>query len=85
MSRRAPRIRQVVESRRSTDIDRRTTGYESPARPEAQDALPAERGPPSILIWGTPMRIDPTWEEIFAKRERDVGRPGVGPDSGRSR
>ena len=24
----------------------------------------------SILIWGAPMRIDPTWEEIFTRRER---------------
>jgi hypothetical protein len=23
----------------------------------------------SILIWGTPMRIDPTWEEMFKARE----------------
>jgi hypothetical protein len=38
---------------------------------ESQHALaPTERAPLSILIWGTPMRIDPTWEEIFTMRER---------------
>jgi hypothetical protein len=31
---------------------------------------PDERAPSSILIWGRPMQIDPTWEELFAKRER---------------
>jgi hypothetical protein len=30
------------------------------------------RAPLSILIWGKPMRIDATWEEIFARRERGV-------------
>jgi hypothetical protein len=34
-------------------------------------AKPASTGEPrSILIWGAPMRIDATWEELFAGRER---------------
>jgi len=38
---------------------------------ESQEVVPPDkRGPPSILIWGTPMRIDPKWEEIFDRRER---------------
>jgi hypothetical protein len=44
---------------------------ESPARSQSQETLgPTERGPSSILIWGTPMRIDPTWDEMFTRRER---------------
>jgi hypothetical protein len=44
---------------------------ETPARSESQQTLaPAERGPRSILVWGTPMRIDSTWEKLFAGRER---------------
>jgi hypothetical protein len=44
---------------------------ETPARAESQDTLPLhKREPSSILIWGTPMRIDSTWEEIFERRER---------------
>jgi hypothetical protein len=50
-------------------------------RPRSQDALSdTERGPlpepasagaaRSILIWGRPVQLDPTWEEIFARRER---------------
>ena len=53
-------------------------------RPRSQDTLAeTERAPlppsakpastdegRSILIWGTPMRIDATWEELFAGRER---------------
>jgi hypothetical protein len=48
-------------------------------RPRVQDTLvDAERAPlpapageaRSILIWGKPMRIDPTWEEVFTRRER---------------
>ena len=32
---------------------------------------PASAGEPrSILIWGVPMRIDATWDELFAARER---------------
>jgi hypothetical protein len=42
---------------------------ESQARLKSQEA-PAERGPLSILIWGRPMQIDATWEEMFAGRER---------------
>ncbi len=46
---------------------------QSPARLESQDALPShERGPSSILIWGRPMRIDATWEEMFARREHST-------------
>jgi hypothetical protein len=44
---------------------------ETPARSESQQTLArAGRGPGSILMWGTPMRIDSTWEELFAGRER---------------
>ena len=53
-------------------------------RPRLQDTLAeTERAPPpasakpastgearSILIWGTPIRIDPTWDELFTRRER---------------
>ena len=53
-------------------------------RPRSQDTLAeTERAPlpvlpkpastdegRSILIWGTPIRIDPTWEELFAGRDR---------------
>src|SRR5258706_14207205 len=40
----------------------------APLPPSAKPASTDERR--SILIWGTPMRIDPTWEELFAGRER---------------
>jgi len=44
---------------------------ESPARLRSQEtSVPTEPGPLSILIWGRPMRIDATWEELFAGRER---------------
>jgi len=83
-----PRIRQVADSPRGTEAERRTDGQtkrpssqvkasaaarpdESPARLKSQETLtPTERGPSSILIWGRPMWIDPTWEEMFARRER---------------
>jgi hypothetical protein len=52
-------------------------------RPRSQDTLAdTERAPlpfvepasageaKSILMWGAPMRIDATWEELFAERER---------------
>ena len=52
-------------------------------RPRSQDTLAdTERAPlpfvepasageaKSILMWGAPMRIDATWEELFAGRER---------------
>jgi hypothetical protein len=68
------------ESRRGTirrAADQRTKGAsavngsdERPARSESQDTLPPhQRAPSSILIWGTPMQIDATWEEIFRRRE----------------
>jgi len=84
----APRVRQVVDSPRGSEADRRTDGQmkgasspakpstvdqpgEMPARSESQQTVPLRsRAPSSILIWGRPMRIDPTWEEIFEKRER---------------
>ena len=78
----APRIRQVVDSPRGAEADPRADGQttrtssqvktSAAAGPdESQHALaPTERAPLSILIWGTPMRIDPTWEEIFTMRER---------------
>ncbi len=40
----------------------------APLPPSAKPASTDEGR--SILIWGTPMRIDPTWEELFAGRER---------------
>jgi hypothetical protein len=78
----APRIRQVVDSPRETEADQRTDGQTKGASSdvkasaaagpdESQSAFaPAARAPLSILIWGAPMRIDPTWEEIFTRRER---------------
>jgi hypothetical protein len=46
---------------------------ESPARLESRENLPSlDRGPPSILIWGRPMSIDETWEEMFTRRERNA-------------
>jgi hypothetical protein len=67
----APRVRQVTDSRHARDAEQRTDGHESPARSESQrTSSSGERGPPSILIWGTPMRIDPTWEDLFERRER---------------
>jgi len=49
---------------------------ERPARSDSQESAPPQtrepssREPSSILMWGTPMRIDPTWEEMFMRRER---------------
>jgi hypothetical protein len=65
----------IFPTARSRDIPRRMpkpqakllmrsgSRYVFLSRDRAPKALrpPAERGPPSILIWGTPMRIDPTW------------------------
>ena len=43
---------------------------ESPARSDSQESVPPPtRQPSSILMWGRPMRIDPTWEEMFKRRE----------------
>jgi hypothetical protein len=54
-------------------------------RPRSQDPLADTERPPlpalapassgearSILMWGAPMRIDATWDELFAARERRV-------------
>ncbi len=42
-----------------------------PPQFESQEtSAPIERGPASILIWGKPMQIDTTWEEMFMRRER---------------
>lgn len=75
-----PRIRQEREADPQTDgqIKRPASQAsaadrhdERPARLESQEIVPSDsRGPSSILIWGTPMRIDPRWEEIFDRRER---------------
>src|SRR6266852_8941849 len=75
-----PRIRQVVDSPRGTRADPRTDGQakgaSSQVKPsagpdESPHALaPTERAPLSILIWGAPMRMDATWEDIFTRRER---------------
>jgi hypothetical protein len=47
------------------------TMAETERAPAPASAKPASTGEArSILIWGTPMRIDPTWEELFAGRER---------------
>jgi hypothetical protein len=49
---------------------------EKPARSDSQESVPPQtrepssHEPSSILMWGTPMRIDPTWEEMFMRRER---------------
>ena len=41
------------------------------ARSESQETSPPQQpGPTSILIWGRPMRIDATWDDLFAARER---------------
>jgi hypothetical protein len=67
----ATRIRQVGDSPRARDAELRTDGHESRARLESQQTSPSgERGPASILIWGTPMWIDPTWDDFFERRER---------------
>jgi hypothetical protein len=67
----ARRIRQVVDSPRARDAERRTDGHESPARLGSEQTYRSgERGPPSILLRGTPMRIDRTWEDLFERRER---------------
>src|SRR5215831_7938508 len=43
---------------------------ESPARSDSQESVPPHtREPSSILMWGRPMRIDSTWEEMFTRRE----------------
>jgi hypothetical protein len=67
----APHVGQIVDSHRARDAERRTDGNESPAQLESRRTFPpGERAPPSILMWGTPMRIDPTWEDLFKRRER---------------
>src|SRR5229473_3487421 len=76
----APRIRPKREAGPRTDGQTKPPSGrasaadradERPARFESQETVPPhKRGPSSILIWGTPMRIDPTWEEIFTRRER---------------
>ncbi len=44
---------------------------DSESEPLPAFAKPASVGEArSILIWGAPMRIDATWEELFAGRER---------------
>src|SRR3974390_949566 len=46
---------------------------EAPAEIEREPSLDAKPAPEgqarSILIWGTPMQIDATWEELFRRRE----------------
>ena len=75
----------VMDSDASRDAAHEITTVSTTAvplpRPRSQDALSdTERGPlpepasagaaRSILIWGRPVQLDPTWEEIFATRER---------------
>ena len=44
---------------------------ETERAPLPASAKPASTGEArSILIWGTPIRIDPTWDELFTRRER---------------
>jgi len=44
---------------------------ETEPAPLPASAKPASTGEArSILIWGVPMRIDATWDELFARRER---------------
>jgi hypothetical protein len=46
---------------------------ETERAPLPASAKPASTGEAkSILIWGTPMRIDATWDELFAARDRRV-------------
>jgi hypothetical protein len=67
----APRIRQAADSPRARAAERRTDGHEGPARLELEEISPSGGGgPPSILLWGRPLRIDPTWEDLFERRAR---------------
>src|SRR5215470_11993875 len=72
-SRQTPSIREapVADSPRgvakASAVDRPD---ESPARSDSQESVPPPtRQPSSILMWGRPMRIDPTGEEMFKRRE----------------
>jgi len=56
-----PRPRQPSQNS-PTDRDR------EPSPALAKPGTPGEAR--SILMWGTPMRIDATWDELFAGRER---------------
>ena len=48
-----------------------STLAETERAPLPASAKPASTGEAkSILIWGTPIRIDPTWDELFTRRER---------------
>ena len=48
-----------------------STLAETERAPPPASAKPASTGEArSILIWGTPIRIDPTWDELFTRRER---------------
>jgi hypothetical protein len=50
-----------------------STLAETERAPLPASAKPASTGEArSILIWGTPIRIDPTWDELFTRRERRV-------------
>jgi hypothetical protein len=41
------------------------------ARSESQETSPLQQSrSTSILIWGRPMGLDATWQEMFARRER---------------
>jgi hypothetical protein len=77
------RVRSADDSR-DADREIRPVSVMALPRPHSQDTLaPTEREPlpafakptsasdaRSILMWGTPMQIDATWEEMFAGRER---------------
>jgi len=72
-----PPIRKVrvLDYSLGTEAAPQTDGQARRANPtaplESQDTSPpTERGPSSILIWGKPMQIDATWEEVFKRRER---------------
>jgi hypothetical protein len=70
----AHRVRQRIPDFRRGAVHEEAhpqTDGRGPARSESQEtSAPTGRDPPSILRWGTPMEIDATWEELFAKRER---------------
>jgi hypothetical protein len=78
-NRHTPTIREAPAADSSRGVVRASAADrpdERPARSDSQESVPPQthepfsREPSSILMWGTPMRIDPTWEEMFMRRER---------------
>jgi hypothetical protein len=62
--------RRRTDAEAAPQTDGQTNGAGSPVKASQETSVSNERGPSSILMWGTPMRIDPTWDEMFARRER---------------